>query len=34
LMRCRELATICDVRVRDWLLENGFELITFGDLQR
>ncbi|EAY9327763.1 PTS cellbiose transporter subunit IIC, partial [Salmonella enterica] len=27
-------ATICDARVRDWLLENGFELITFGDLQR
>lgn len=34
LMRCRELATICDVRVRNWLEKNGCELISFADLAK
>lgn len=34
LMRCCELATICDVRVRNWLEKNGCELISFADLAK
>ena len=32
-LRCKELATICDPRVRQWFEEQGIERITFGDLK-
>ncbi|MBC6310184.1 ChbG/HpnK family deacetylase [Listeria sp. FSL L7-1582] len=31
--RCRELATLCDPRVREWFDVNGLERIHFGDLK-
>ncbi|AQY49704.1 hypothetical protein PWEIH_01742 [Listeria weihenstephanensis FSL R9-0317] len=31
--RCRELATLCDPRVRDWFDANGLERVHFGDLK-
>lgn len=33
-LRCKELATICDPRVRQWFEEQGIERITFGDLKK
>ena len=32
-LRCKELATICDPRVRQWFEEQGIERIMFGDLK-
>lgn len=34
LLRCRELATICDPRVRDWFESHSIERISFGDLKQ
>ncbi|MBC1937517.1 ChbG/HpnK family deacetylase [Listeria grandensis] len=31
--RCRELATLCDPRVKAWFEANGFARISFGDLK-
>lgn len=33
LPRCRDLETLCDPRVREWLERNGVELVSFGDLK-
>lgn len=33
LPRCRDLSTLCDDKVKNWLKDNNIELISFGDLK-
>jgi len=32
--RCRDLATLCDSRVKEWIEGNNISLISFGDLKK